>query len=59
MSRRDEDQVAWLFRFGLERRDGAPFSAEVAEELLAVINAWAAARDLQVGGGYLPPDPEE
>jgi len=56
MSRRDQPQVSWMFRFGLERVDGAPFGAEVAEELLDVITAWAEARDLQVGGGFVPPD---
>ena len=59
MGRGDEPQQAWLFRFGLERRDGERFPHQVAEELMAVIVAWAEARGLQVGGGFAPPPPDE
>ncbi len=56
---RDEKQIVWMFRFGLEREDGQTIGAAGPEELLDVIIKWAEDNDYQIGGGYSAPTEEE
>jgi hypothetical protein len=49
----------WIFRFALEREDGAPVERELPERLLGEIVRWAEANGCQIGGGYRPPSADE
>ena len=51
-------RIAWMFRFSLERVDGAPMEIDLPEKLLGAIVEWAEANDCQIGGGYSEPEEE-
>ena len=50
---------AWIFRFTLEHESAKPVDRSTAEQLMQRIVAWAEAEDLQIGGGYRCPKPDE
>ena len=52
-------QPVWIFRFSLEHESGKPVRRTTADALLQSIVKWAEEENLQVGGGYRPPRPEE
>ncbi len=55
----EDTAPVWLFDFALESESGEPVSSNVPDELMDVIIDWAEKRDLQVGGGFRAPRPEE
>lgn len=52
MMDKQDEEIVWLFSFGLEAGEGKQISRRLAEELLEHIILWAEERELQVGGGY-------
>ena len=52
-------EPVWLFHFALESESGVPIPSTIPEELIDLIVDWVEKRELQIGGGYRAPDPNE
>ena len=54
-----QHEAYWMFNFAIESATGQPIAKSVASDLLEHITVWAEERDIQVGGGYRRPKPED
>lgn len=55
----EQHERYWVFNLAIESATGQPVAKSVASDLLERITVWAEERDLQVGGGYRRPRPED